>query len=165
MTTRQIAKELGISQMTAVRDVQLVRAYWQEGMQASREEWQARIVSTYEQVSSELWQQWERWKDGKVVETTLPDGTRTVRREPADPKILAGIVATTRELATTLGVREGADTVARVQVDQETRAALAPMDRDSYLALVANGMPSITVDARPRTEGAIDVEPIELARE
>jgi hypothetical protein len=162
-TVREIAAALGISKSAAGRDVQLCKNYWQERIAQAGEEWRYKAVQQYEFVLKELHEQWEKHKDGKRTVIRNPDGSETVKIEAADLKSLAAIVNTTKEVTTLLGIRQP-DTVARVEVDQETRAALAPMDRASYLAMLSGGMPAgITVDARPRAEGAIDVDPIESA--
>ncbi|WP_094556435.1 hypothetical protein [Synechococcus sp. 1G10] len=162
-SVRRIAAELGIDRNAAYRDIKLVKSTWKATLADAGEEWRAKALAQHEFVLQELHEQWEIAKQGKKTATRHPDGSETIKHEPVDLKPLSGIVATVKEITTFLGIREGADTVARIEVDESTRNALAPMDRDSYMALVANGMPSITVDARPRAEGVIDVEPLESA--
>jgi hypothetical protein len=61
------------------------------------------------------------------------------------------MLAVAREASTFLGLREGVDSVARVEVPQETRAALAPMTPDAYMAMLSsnNGVSALVAVTAP----------------
>ena len=92
-----------------------------------------------------------------------PDGTELIRQEPPDPRWLSGMLAIAKETSTVLGIREGADTVARMEVPESTKQALAPMSPDAYLAMLASTGGLSAVNAVPpvdRREGD-DAVPVE----
>jgi hypothetical protein len=87
------------------------------------------------------------------------------RLEPPDPRWLSGVVAVTKEVSTYLGLREGVDTVARVEIPDSTRQALAPMSPEAYMSLLtsSNGMAGVTaVPPRIEDQAPIDLEPINV---
>lgn len=154
LTSRAIAKLVGISQPTAQRDMWLCKQMWLKKFENAGEDYRGRILSTYEMLQAELWEQWEKAKQGRTITTKMPDGSVIVRQEPADLKAISGLLAVTKEVSTYLGLREGADTVARLEVDEATRHALAPMSNEAYLALLAasGGNPVVTTRS-PRPGG------------
>jgi hypothetical protein len=168
LTTRQIGKRLGLSAGMAHKDVALVRDMWQESFNASRDEWAPRILATYEWLMTECAAAWQDSKAGRVTRITNPDGTEMVRQEPPDPRWLSGMLAVAKEASTFLGLRQGVDSVSRVEVPEATRAALAPMSADAYMAMLATGgggLAGLTqvppVQQQEHTVNAVDVHVVE----
>jgi len=157
---RRIAKELGLSTGAAHNDVTKVRELWAESFDNSREQWQGRILATHEWMLAELSAAWQEGKRGRITRILNPDGSELLRHEPPDPRWLSGILAVTKEAATYLGIREGADTVARMEIPEGTRHALAPMTPDAYLAMLAtsNGMAGMSAVPAVADLEAVDVE-------
>jgi hypothetical protein len=78
------------------------------------------------------------------------------------------MLAVAKEASTFLGLRQGVDSVSRVEVPEATRAALAPMTPDAYMAMLAasggglqgvNAVPPI--QQREQEVDAIDVRVLE----
>jgi hypothetical protein len=146
LSTREIGKRLGLSPSAAAKDSQLVRSMWQESFDRSRDEWGPRLLATYEWLMTECASAWMESKAGRVTTIRNPDGSELVRHEPPDPRWLSGLLAVAKEASTFLGLRQGVDTVSRVEVPEATRNALAPMTPDAYMAMLAssNGIPGVT---------------------
>ena len=168
LTTREIGKRLGLSAGMAHSDVALVRDMWQESFNASRDEWAPRILATYEWMLGECAAAWQDSKAGRVTRVVNPDGTEMIRQEPPDPRWLSGMLAVAKEASTFLGLRQGVDNVSRVEVPESTRAALAPMSADAYMAMLAcggGGLAGLTqvppVQQRDHEVDAVDVRIVE----
>ena len=139
LSAAEISRRTGITREVVRRDMQLCRSMWVHLHDNARDEWRGRILAQYEWLMAECAQAWEESKRGRITTITNPDGSTMTRREPSDPRWLSGLLAISKEASVYLGLREGADAVSRVEVPESTRQALAPMDGDSYLALVAAG--------------------------
>ena len=154
----RIARELGISENTARLDVKACHEIWEQQHSDSRDEWNGRLLAQYRWMMGELSEVWAQSKQGRITRIINPDGTELIRQEPPDPRWMSGMLAVGKEISTFLGIREGVDNVSRVEVPEETRAALAPMTQDAYLAMVASsgGLPQINavppIDRREETE-------------
>ncbi len=160
-----IGRRLGLTPSIAEGDVRAVKKLWEEKYLDSRDQWAGRFLATYEWLISECAGAWEQSKQGRITRVINPDGTELVRQEPPDPRWLSGMLAVTKEASTYLGIREGADTVARVEVADSTRHALAPMSADAYMAMLAstNGMPAINaVPPVSRREADAEAESAEV---
>jgi hypothetical protein len=162
---REIARRLGVHPSSASRDIQLVREMWAAKYDDARDEWSGRLLATYEWLLKECAGAWEQSKGGRITRIVNPDGTELLRQEPPDPRWLSGMLAVAKECSTYLGLREGVDSVARVEVADATRQALAPMDVDSYLAMLGNAGGQLagitTVPPIDRRQDAIEAEVIE----
>lgn len=164
LSTREIGRRLGLSPGAAAKDAALVRDMWQESFNASRDEWAPRILATYEWMLAELSAAWQDSKAGRITRIVNPDGTELVRQEPPDPRWLSGMLAVAKEASTFLGLREGVDSVSRVEVPESTRVALAPMTPDAYLAMLSNsgGLSGLTqvppIQQREHEIAPVDVE-------
>ena len=97
-------------------------------------------------------QAWAQSKQGRITRIINPDGTELIRQEPPDPRWLSGMLAVAKETSTFLGIREGADTVARMEVPDSTKQALAPMSPDAYMAMLASTGGLSAVNAVPPTQ-------------
>ena len=164
---REIGRRLGLSSAQATHDVQLVRDLWKGQYSDARDEWAPRILATYEWMLAECAGAWEQSKQGRTTRIINPDGTELIRQEPPDPRWLSGMLAVAKEASTFLGIREGVDAVARVEVADATRQALAPMSTDAYLAMLAStgGLPGINavppVARREADDEAIEVQVVD----
>ena len=159
----RIARELGISNCTAIGDVKKCHELWQQKHEASRDVWQGRLLAQYEWMLSECAEVWAQSKQGRITRIVNPDGTELIRQEPPDPRWLSGMLAIAKETSTFLGIREGADTVARMEVPESTKQALSPMSPDAYMAMLASTGGLSAVNAVPpvaRREGD-DAVPVE----
>ena len=159
----RIAEELGISKATAANDIKKCQDLWRKKHENSREEWQGRLLAQYEWMLAECAQAWQQSKAGRITRIINPDGTELIRQEPPDPRWLSGMLAVAKETSTFLGIREGADTVARMEVPESTKQALAPMSPDAYMAMLASTGGLSAVNAVPpvqRREGD-DAVPVE----
>jgi len=147
LSSQEIALRLGITKQTALRDMRVCKAEWRKEFQNSGEEWGPRILQTYAWMLRELSDQWEQSKQGRITRVIQPDGSELVREEPADPRWLSAVLATSKEVSTFLGLRTGVDTVARVEIPEATRQALAPMSTADYLQMInsSGGVASLTV--------------------
>lgn len=140
LSSRKIAAELGISPAMAKIDMNFVRDEWRAAYENSRDEWSGRLLATYEWLLAEVAEAWETHsKLGRITRVINPDGSELVRVEPPDPRWLSGMLAVTKEVSTFLGLREGVDTVSRIEVPESTRQALAPMAPEAYLNMIAGG--------------------------
>ncbi len=146
LSTREIGRRLGLSPAQAAKDCILVRDMWSDSFNASRDEWGPRLLATYEWLMTECAGAWQESKAGRVTTIRNPDGSELVRHEPPDPRWLSGMLAVAKEASTFLGLRQGVDSVSRVEVPEATRNALAPMTPDAYMAMLAssNGLPGVT---------------------
>lgn len=148
-SSRQIAKALGIAPETARVDMQLCKEMWLTAHSDSRDEWQGRLLAQYEWMLKELAEAWQSSKHSRITRVINPDGTEMIRQEPPDPRWLSGMLAVAKEASTFLGIREGADTVSRVEIPEATRSALAPMSTDTYMAMLASTGGLSAVNAVP----------------
>ena len=162
---RKISERTGIAKATVCEDMVLVRKQWSETDAADRDEWRGRFTATYSWMLGELAQQWDASKVSRETKVLNPDGTMMIRQEPPDPRWLSGMLAVAKEASTYLGLREGAETVNKIEVPEATRLALAPMSSDAYMAMLAtnggslpgvNAVPPVTERHEPQL---IDVEP------
>ena len=149
---RRISTELGISKQQALEDMRACQELWKETHQDSRDLWQGRLLAQYEWMLGECAQAWAQSKQGRVTRIINPDGTELIRQEPPDPRWLSGMLAVAKETSTFLGIREGADTVARMEVPESTKQALAPMSPDAYMAMLATTGGLSAVNAVPPTQ-------------
>lgn len=165
-TVTEICAAVGINRETARHDIRLCKQMWLERHDDSRDEWRGRILATYEWMLKECADAWQQSKEGRVTRVINPDGTEMIRQEPPDPRWLSGMLAVAKETSTFLGIREGADQISRVEVPAETRAALAPMTPDAYLAMLnaSGGLSALNavppVDRRPDPIRAQEVETV-----
>ena len=162
---RKIAHITGMPHRTAADDVRLVKEMWEQIDQQERDQWRGRITATYDWMLTELAEQWQTSKTSRETKVLNPDGTMMIRQEPPDPRWMSGMLAVAKEASTYLGLREGADQVNRIEVPEQTRAALAPMGTDQYMAMLAqqggslpgvNAVPPVT---ERRALEVIDVAP------
>ena len=151
LSSAQIAAKLGYSKQMALADMRRCKADWQQAYENSRDEWGPRILATYSFLLGEMAAAWDQAKKGRITSIVNPDGSELTRIEPPDPRWLSGMLAVAREASTFLGLREGVDSVARVEVPQETRAALAPMTPDAYMAMLSsnNGVSALVAVTAP----------------
>jgi hypothetical protein len=168
LSTREIGRRLDLSPGQAAKDVALVRDMWQDSFNDSRDEWGPRLLATYEWLMTECAAAWAESKGGRVTTIRNPDGSTLTRQEPPDPRWLSGMLAVAKEASTFLGLRQGVDSVSRVEVPEATRTALAPMTPDAYMAMLAasggglqgvNAVPPI--QQREHEVNAIDVRVLE----
>jgi hypothetical protein len=138
MGCQRIADKTGLPRSTVSLDMQAVKKMWSENHANSREEWSGRLLGQYEWMLSELADAWQQSKTGRITRIINPDGTELIRQEPPDPRWLSGMLAVAKETSTFLGIREGVDTVSRLEVPDATKQALAPMSEDAYQAMLAN---------------------------
>ena len=162
---REVARRLGLSPGQAAKDCALVRDLWKDKYTDARDEWSGRLLATYEWLLTECAGAWEQSKAGRTTRIINPDGTELIRQEPPDPRWLSGMLAVAKETSTFLGLREGVDSVARVEVADATRMALAPMNVDAYMAMISNSGGQLagitTVPPIDRRQEAIDAEVID----
>ena len=159
----RIATELGISKSMAAADIRTCQELWHKKHDESRDVWQGRLLAQYEWMIGECAAAWAQSKQGRITRIVNPDGTELIRQEPPDPRWLSGMLAVAKETSTFLGIREGADTVARMEVPESTKQALAPMSPDAYMAMLASTGGLSAVNAVPpvqRREGD-DAVPVE----
>lgn len=159
---RRISEKLGIPLTTAADDCRLVKRLWVEEWQNSRDEWGGRITATYGWMLSELAQSWEQSKAGRITRVINPDGTELIRQEPPDPRWLSGMLAVAKEASTMLGIREGVDSVSRVEVPEATRQALAPMSADAYMSMIATTGGLAGINAVPPIEERQPAQLVEI---
>ena len=162
---RRIAERTGYAKSTVAEDQLLVKQLWAEQANDSRDEWRGRVLAQYEWMIGELAEAWTSSKQGRITRVINPDGTELIRQEPPDPRWLSGMLAVAKETSTFLGIREGADTVSRVEVPESTRQALAPMSNDAYLAMIAtsgglsiNAVPPVPQQQQPEPIEAVEVD-------
>jgi hypothetical protein len=126
--------------------MKLCREMWKHGFEEHRSEWAPRLLHTYEWMLAECAAAWQESKAGRITRVVNPDGTQLLRQEPPDPRWLSGMLAVGKELSTLIGVRQGVDSVSRVEIPETTRQALAPMSTDDYLAMLATtgGLSGVT---------------------
>lgn len=149
---RKIASTLGISKSQAIADIKACQELWKQSHADSRDLWQGRLLAQYEWMLGECAQAWAQSKQGRITRIINPDGTELIRQEPPDPRWLSGMLAVAKETSTFLGIREGADTVARMEVPDSTKQALAPMSPDAYMAMLASTGGLSAVNAVPPTQ-------------
>lgn len=156
----QIGKRVGLSRHQIANEARLVRDMWLHRADNARDEWRGKILAIYEHVLTELLGAREESKQGRVTRVINPDGSVLERQEPPDPRWLSGVVATAKEASIYLGLREGAETTARVEVSESTRQALAPMSQEAYLAMIATagGTLSGITAVPPMASAAVEVE-------
>ena len=166
LSSRQIARELGINQSTALRDMQMCRKHWNETYANSRDEWSGRVLATHEWLLTELAEAWMHSKQCRITRIVNADGTQMMREEPPDPRWLSGMLAVTKEVSTFLGIREGADSISRIEVPEATRQALAPMTADAYMDLLSASEGLSSINAVPpiqrRGMESVDVTTLRL---
>ena len=146
---RRIADALGISKNQAILDMRACQELWKQSHSESRDVWQGRLLAQYEWMLGECAAAWAQSKQGRITRIINPDGTELIRQEPPDPRWLSGMLAVAKETSTFLGIREGADSVSRVEVPESTRQALAPMSPDAYMAMLASTGGLSAVNAIP----------------
>lgn len=160
---QRVSTELGISKSQASMDIRECFEIWRKRHDKSRDIWQGRLLAQYEWMIGECAEAWATSKQGRVTRIINPDGTELIRQEPPDPRWLSGMLAIAKEASTFLGIREGADSVSRVEIPESTKQALAPMTRDAYMAMLASTGGLSAVNAVPpvqRREGD-DAVPVE----
>ncbi len=159
---KKISDRTGIPKSTVALDIAAVHELWEEKHANSRNEWSGRLLSQYEWMLSELADAWQQSKTGRITRIINPDGTELIRQEPPDPRWLSGMLAVAKETSTFLGIREGVDTVSRLEVPDATKQALAPMSEDAYQAMLANSGGLAQLNAVPpisrREEQPIEVD-------
>lgn len=164
MGCRRISEKTGIPKATVALDIQKCRELWAQDYSDSRDEWNGRLNAQYKWMLGELAEAWEQSKSGRITRIVNPDGTEMVRQEPPDPRWLSGMLAVAKEASTFLGIREGADTVSRVEVPEATRAALQPMSQDAYQAMLATSGGLAQLNAVPPVSQRHDeIEPVDVS--
>lgn len=161
VSTSEIARRLGVSRVTAAKDVAKVQEIWVEEVNNSRDSMRGQIHATYKWMLAEIAEQWSNSKNGRKTVILNPDGTQLVRIEPPDQRWMSGMLAVAKECSTMLGIREGVDTVSRIEVPEATRSALAPMSTDSYMAMLATTGGLSGINAVPPVHDRKELEPVE----
>lgn len=149
-TVEEIVEKMKIGRAIVMRDLEFIR---QAVLYRQRKEyWKERIVNTLDHQLKEMWEQWDLSKEQAARVTTYQDGTVVETPAKADPRWQSGILAVIKEAATITGLRDEANRVEPVVVEEETKKALAPMSVEEYEKILAHGVPNF------HSREAIDVK-------
>ena len=163
LSSQEIGLRLGIAKQTALRDMRVCKAEWRREFENSGEEWAPRLLQTYSWMLRELAQEWEKSKQGRITRVIQPDGSELIREEPADPRWLSAVLATSKEISTFLGLRSGVDSVSRIEIPEATKQALAPMSAEAYMQMINSGAGVAQVTVTAPIHASEPPKPIDVA--
>lgn len=142
-TADDIATQLKVPYSKALWLLKQLKETWSASI--DRDYWRGRLLATYQAQMVELWGEWEKSKSRRTTIITNPDGSQTIKHEPADPRWQSGVLAVAKEISQLLGIRDGADAVQNVLIDNSIKQTLAPMSPDEYRKMLESGMSATSV--------------------